>query len=302
MHENVITKIIREYLDEVYKDFRKNIDSIDQFCDLRTLTYKFGNTPDYNKPIVQQLYILKYYFAYLAEYRMIYESLLSYNFLDSDLKVFSFGAGAGIDYYGLHIANQQNNGGMIYYDGIDIIDWSYRYQYQYNNTDFDKVSFIQKDISNLPKLPRNDYNIIIFPKSIGEFDDVHIERIIKILENSKFTNKKLCFIASIMCQGVHNDYDRFNKIIQSIEKSNGFKCIGKEENDANLSKKAIVSIYPGFQYPNLIRNYLESLKDNCPIFIKNQSYCEDECYNLGKLTPILYFSYMNYVIKYLKKE
>ena len=88
-----------------------------------------GNIPDYSKPEIQQLYLLKYFPAYLIEYYEIFNDILKYKFIALPFNVLSVGTGCGIDYWGLEFAlrdHGMDSADYVYYTGIDKIPWNYR--------------------------------------------------------------------------------------------------------------------------------------------------------------------------------
>jgi hypothetical protein len=93
-------------------------------CDLKDIDFSGGHSPDYEKRAIQNLYILRYYGAYLCEYRWIYRKILDY--LEGRIvNALSVGCGCGVDLAGLYFAAQDNNFdiGKIAYIGCDINDW-----------------------------------------------------------------------------------------------------------------------------------------------------------------------------------
>ena len=58
-------------------------------CLLKDVTYLGGNIPDYSSIAVQQLYLLKYFPAYLIEYYDIYRDVLTDKFIKLPLNILS---------------------------------------------------------------------------------------------------------------------------------------------------------------------------------------------------------------------
>lgn len=62
-------------LRRVVTDFDATKAQAGRLCDCKTLTYEGGNAPNYDTPLVQQIYMLRYFPAYLAEYYLIQNSI-----------------------------------------------------------------------------------------------------------------------------------------------------------------------------------------------------------------------------------
>ena len=50
---------ITEYLEQIYEDFRDEIDKRELLCNLKKLTFEAGSLPDYNNIQIQRLYLLR---------------------------------------------------------------------------------------------------------------------------------------------------------------------------------------------------------------------------------------------------
>lgn len=52
-------------MNEIYDDFMLELDEVKYYCDLKGLRYDGNNIPDYNNPLIQKYYLLRYMPAYL---------------------------------------------------------------------------------------------------------------------------------------------------------------------------------------------------------------------------------------------
>lgn len=55
---------ITEYIEQIFEDFSEYYDEGHSMCELKELTFEAGGLPDYNGIRIQQLYLLRYAFAY----------------------------------------------------------------------------------------------------------------------------------------------------------------------------------------------------------------------------------------------
>ena len=195
-------RFIERKLRKVFRDFQQEADSVGGLCACKDLTYEGGNRPDYKSALVQQYYMLRYFPAYLAEYYLMYKHMLQERFLGESLKVISIGSGCGIDCWGLYFAICDSGGDpkRVNYTGIDIVKWKYQEILHIDNS-----YFINKDITEWTKLDENDYNVIVFPKSIGEFSDKDFNIVCDIFVNTDFSEKRICGLCSLMDIGKEGD-------------------------------------------------------------------------------------------------
>lgn len=283
---------------EIYEDFLANLRDADGLCRLKNLTYEGGNRPDYGDKFIQQYYMLRYFPAYLVEYFLMYKKLFRYNFLNSSLKVLSLGCGCGLDYWGLHFAAQNRGVSLddMVYRGVDIVKWNYRHNFNHHD-----VKILKKDISTIPKFNRKDYNIIIFPKSIGEFPDDVFDTIEQILADSQFNHQRICVLCSVMKEShtQASDIARFRRIAKILKKHHSFKCYPHKF--IKYQDRGINLLCSDFDYPNEIKAILDSLLNQCPKFILNGEACEHTCNSLNR-SPMLRAKYFNYQIARFEKS
>jgi hypothetical protein len=182
-------RFIETKMAEVIQDFKASVEEKGCLCDLKTLTYEGGKTPDYSQAFVQQYYMLRIFPAYLFEYFSIYQKILEKKLVTPPLNVISIGCGCGVDYYGLDHALRYHRkyAPGLRYTGVDVVRWKYRDKLGRD----DSVFFLKKDISEWGELDETDYNIIMFPKSIGEFPSTVFTHIKKMLRDSTFERDRI---------------------------------------------------------------------------------------------------------------
>ena len=284
---------INEYLNRIFGEFQNEIDNLDRLCDLVNVNFKDSNIPDYNYKIIQQIYLLKYFAAYLFEYYEMYNKLVNDNIIEFPFNILSIGCGCGLDYYGLDYAlriNEMNCKGYVIYNGVDIAEWNYR-----DNLNNPHCDFINIDILDWNKLNSNDYNIIIFPKSINEFKGDKIDKLLTLLKNTTHTMNRIVLMGSIRIDPKEsaNDIDCFRKIANIFTIDHNYQYVEKYNGLLTHNKKGhFRDIYDGFNYPYNIISYVNSLRTKC----KNHKTCEESCFTSFRPWPILKTDYMSYKI------
>ena len=108
------------FISQVFADFQTELGSRTYLCELRELNFNGGRAPDYSSILLQQLYLLRYFPAYLVEYYIAWRDLLWECFLPKQLNLLSIGAGNGADYTALRYAiRDAASGSCITYHGVD---------------------------------------------------------------------------------------------------------------------------------------------------------------------------------------
>jgi hypothetical protein len=292
-------KFIKNRITEAYTDFCKSAEHAQKLCELKKFTYAGTSKPDYANPMVQQYYILKYFPAYLAEYRVIYERIFSFNFLGTPLKVLSIGTGCGTDLYGLHFAATKSQLQGLIYTGIDCIKWQYQNQMGHNG-----VRFIQADIQSWSALDRDDYNIIIFPKSISEFSEKCFSYIKSLFEKTSFAANKIVLICSLMGKGKEADFRRVTAIVKIFQSMH--YTVPKDDLGQYLTSsksEGLRNICSDFIYPDNILTEFKKILHKCLTYSKTNRACEEKCEQVlkGKF-PVLKTDYIKYKILRLEKQ
>jgi len=281
-------EFVNNYLNIIFKDFKNYVNNNDRLCKLKDLTFQRGNFPKYINSI-QQFYLLKYFYAFFTEYYIMYQKLFNNDF-KPPFKILSLGAGAFIDYYSIKYLmrdrglNIKNN---LEYTGVDIVDWGYKPQ--------DKnITFIKSDISNL-KINIDNYNIFIFPKSLGELDDDALLIIKKLFEHSSLNSSQVAILGSHRWSQSNIDISIFNELVINIYYNSNYTSVLELETDKKdvYHMKEILNI----EYPNKIKNYIDKLDTKC-----NSDFCEETISCKDKLirTPMFYSRWFCNQIKILK--
>jgi hypothetical protein len=253
-----------------------------------------GSTPNYNDSLVQQLYMLRFFPAYLAEYYLMYRKMLRDGFLPQQLNVLSIGCGCGVDFRGLEFAVRDSRkyaDAQIDYTGVDIVDW----EYQFSGSD-NKSRVYHEDISQSSVLDYDDYNVLVFPKSIGEFPDAVFDAICRMFENAEFANDHIVLLCSLMDQGGFYDSQRVERMASALQK-HGFKCLDSADEYWHMPGSSGLNNYcSGFDYPDGVLATVKSLANFCPTHNEQGGPCKSDCKSRLDRWPILTARYIKYAL------
>ena len=95
---------ITQYLQDIYEDLQRYVDNDVCLCKFKELNFEAGALPDYEDINIQQLYLLRYAFAYAFEYSRMYLDVLSQMDDVNNISVISVGCGSMIYYWSLVLA------------------------------------------------------------------------------------------------------------------------------------------------------------------------------------------------------
>lgn len=247
-----------------------------EFADLYSVSY------------VQDLYLLRYMYAYAYEYREMFSRLLSEHDLPKVVNVLSIGCGNGIDYWALREALSINEIGEKYvkYTGIDEINWGEQWNkrngsYPMSPRDYEYAKYIVEGavqyIENVGTLP---YNVIVFPKCIGEFSEDEFTNICEALrtkeykfkiEEREYNTKKVHFLISLRkVNGISlTDRNRCMQLKEAME-NNHFELSDPmtAENFYMEDDLPIKERDRGFYYPPDVAESMERMSERIWEFIQ----------------------------------
>lgn len=245
-------KFLESKIKSVYDDFIN-----ESWCDLNG---KDLNTDGYNSLVYQQKYILKYYGAYFCELYEMYEDFFN-TFTGKTVNILSLGCGSGVDCEALNrVVIDLKLNITINYVGIDIVDWSYRPQ-------FDWATFKTMCVSKLKIKDIKHVHLFVFPKSLTELELNTLRLIGNLISES---NKNDCvYFLNTYVTDYANDSNRIDGIrqfgiIHGIMKNNDWKCMtSPSEYYYKTRQNWLGYSYDFFKLPDEVKPFVEKLKDSC---------------------------------------
>ena len=282
---------INAFLDSVLDDFREYVKTKRKLCNLLDAHFDGGKIPDYSQEHIQQLYLLRYAYAYAFEYKHIYMELINKYDLRHKIKVTSVGCGNLLDYWSLVYAVKENCD--ICYRGADAIDWSYKMKPRSR----DDVKVVIDDVVTLFQNEQEfSSDIYIFPKSISELSYDKVRRLAECFTKANISKEVVHFVFSLRNdQGSRErDMDK-TKIIYDRLIECGFRTKDKRLGGfSSVKDKRIREVDDDFQHPNEVVDYLKVLYAKCSDFddCPDGSACQER---LGRW-PILNCKYAEYQI------
>lgn len=298
-----MNKFMNKKMRIIFNDFIESLENEKNYCKLKGFNFRSDNLPDYNEEIIQQYYLLRFLPAYFVEYYWIYNKLLNQEFIINKYNILSIGCGCGLDLWGMEFANTLSGTNKdVRYTGLDIVEWKY----------WDRCNqeayFLSEDISTISELDEEEYNIIAFPKSIGEFDASSFLNLKKSLINTNFRQDRIVILASLRSSRIDTDKERIKDIVNIFEKDHGYKSLDNVNTHTYFAKKdngydyRINDIVNGFEYPSYIKAYMNKFYTSCQGYKHNQDKCcELACENVFNRVPITTMSQVNYQIIKLER-
>lgn len=211
-------------------------------------------------------YIARYMYAYSYEYLQMFKEFLNMVPEVEELRVASLGCGSMVDAWSLHRAIYSANRDIaVSYYGVDIVSWESKYIPQV--TTFKSLNFVNDKAGTfLIEKDKVDFDVIVFPKSIGDIseDSQDFQRLLNAL--CKNTNGRFHLITSKITYGdssLRNDESLLNRVTDRILES-GF-CLNRK-----IEKKGedipIAAGRTGYFYPVEIDvNEVKRLSGRFPI-------------------------------------
>jgi len=280
---------IEEYLENVLKDFCKYLDSEPRLCDLKNVNFNAGTIPDYTDIHVQQLYLLRYVYAYAFEYKSMYESLLQRQRYKDNISVVSIGCGTMVDYWSLVEALKERGirDCTVKYRGIDSVDWNYKFKPRSK----DDVRFIESDaIKVFEQAKQLSSDVCIFPKSISEFTHEDFETLCAGFGDKEIEKDIFYILISLRSDeySMERDISRTKKLIDAIQ-DNGYSTSDKYNSYIHYKDqtKGIITYDSQFIYPNSAIDTIKRLNEYCKQYLLLGENCYDECEKYLTRWPIL---------------
>ncbi len=289
---------INEYLDEILEDFREYAESGEELCKLKGVHFDFRKIPDYSDINVQQLYLLRYAYAYAFEYKCMYLKLRKMLPDTSHISVTSVGCGAMIDCWSLRRAFPDS---QIKYIGVDKINWHYKKHFYSCADDVgflecDLADYITGDVAELT-------DVYIFPKSISELSDEALERMCLVIGDLAVYGETVYFLVSLRADpyNLDDDMDKTRKMYHNMIRV-GFTSHDDPETSPHMEPDdKIRNLDSDFNHPSDVVDYLTCI---LPGLCTRVDTCSDsgDCVERLRRFPTLSSSLIRYQIFKFMKE
>lgn len=278
---------IEYYLTQIFDEFKDYTANADKLCKLLGVDFSGGKLPDYSDENIRQLYLLRYAFAYIFEYMVMYETLFEEYPPKDTLSVTSLGSGAMLDYEGLRRALKKSDGESVAVDyvGIDAVKWKV---YDYQTYKSDAVHLWQDNAAHyLDAFDALTSDVYIFPHSISDFSQDDFDAICNVFATKPIKNDRIHILISLRADdgSLQRDFERSVVLADALNRNGYFT-----ESDSKACKKlrefekGIKAFDNEFTYPEDAKYYLSSLFSKC----KERGACtEDYCHDTINRSPAL---------------
>ena len=288
---------ITQYLQNIYEDLQRYVDNDICLCKFKELNFEAGAIPDYEDINIQQLYLLRYAFAYAFEYSRMYMDVLSQIDGADNISVTSIGCGSMIDYWSLvhALEMKQKIDFSIRYVGIDKIDWKYKVPKRQNDEVYYSI------INAVDFFTNNDSffsDVYFFPKSISEFSDSELNAMADSFSAKNMQKNKFFVCISLREDpgSMDRDMQKTKCIIETIGK-NGFKTNWPYYNCMHFTgNQGIVSLDGSFQYPSDALDLVKYLYMKCVNYKKPKKNCRLDCKEYLSRWPVLKVNHIRYQV------
>lgn len=287
-------EFVAEKLRAICHDFVELAREKQNLDDCESMHYEATNAPNYRVAMVQLLYLLRYLPAYLAEYYQMYKTLLEKHFLIADPAVLSIGCGCGIDLWALAIAlkDVKRDPRDLRWTGIDAVEWRHS-----DDVGLEAWFLTPRSIGEFDRLPEEDYNVILFPKSIGELSEDELHKLLVAMGRTRLSQGRIAVMASMTAKWrEEEERSRLHRFSDELRQNHCYKLrrertIFSGESDA----KSVKSVHEAFCYPPSMLRTLSSLPDSlCGVAQSEGKRCAD-CRFPERTMPITTLKYFRYL-------
>lgn len=276
---------INKYLDEILNDFEQYVSSGVELCDLKQVHFDSGKVPDYTDIHSQQLYLLRYCYAYAFEYKRMYQMLERVVKLRNPLTVTSIGCGNMVDYWAL--AHSIGKKHKIFYRGVDFIDWNYKFPRRFQ----DQLEFFYQDaVEYFKSTSEMLADVYIFPKSISELSTTAVSEICDTFYDKTFCQDTVSFLFSLrtddgsLARDIAKTELFYNAMIkcgfQTEDSPTVTTSFNKEYKDLKICDRD-----HEFRHPWRVVNFLKDLHIHCVNYAGD--CCENDCESRLDRWPVL---------------
>lgn len=151
-------------------------------CSCRDFSFQRGASPDYGDSDVQSLYLSRFAAAYYGEYHWVFENEILPKLKTSSPTILSIGTGSGLDLAAMaHCLQSQQKKFTPTLIGVDRTRWD-AVQTVFPDLEARFVEADLGDAESLAILADTEFDVISFPRSLGEIYGVVRERLLGALD------------------------------------------------------------------------------------------------------------------------
>jgi len=294
---------LKSFLQEVESDFMEYVGDGHDLCYLSNLFHTEKDL-DYNDPHVQQLYLLRYMYAYALENMVMYRWALSDRGNAKGLAIDSLGCGCFVDAWSMKNAATflgYSTEGVVH-TGVDRVSWNYKFANLGSR-------FIKKDAAEyLMGRKTLDSDIYIFPRSISDFS---LESFLKIKQafETKTITKPIIYLMISQRKETRYVNNKEELVVKQVDKKRTadllrallsrdfdyFKMTCEEDYDQNQDLRDYDKL---FDYPWNTYALFDGLKWKCTSL--GTSKCLSKCPITRK--PMLKMKHLSYNVFKFERE
>ena len=273
-------KEISAILDQLIESTKQYISSLPN---LKKLNEIFRNhcigSYVYPDAFEQDIYLLRYFYAYYYEYRKIMGWICEHL---SEINVVSIGCGIGIDALALKHINSHTLK-KYRYIGIDIVNWRDAKLF----SEGDPITLYNTTIKHDTENYLKNATVLFFPRSLSDITDPDMENIEKWIKECLCLEENICIAASFIYRGNVNNgkpagkqYDRYSKIIKLFENKDydvdGTKFLEliKKDDEGDKIWDVDDEVFKKFKPNNLIKFVYDKIPNNCKHYNNNKVHCD----------------------------
>ncbi len=298
---DVLTNHLYKVLGYAKNRIADHINTAGKCCKLKECKFSAAEMPDYNDRDIQYLYMIRYYVAYLCEYRYIYREILNF-LMGSEASVLSLGAGCLLDLDGLHYAmfDTRTPKGVVDYTGIDIAEWEFKVKVQGIRNMAFNINVSELESSHLNK------NVLMFSKSVIDIDERDFNILVKRMNQHNYRHRNLV-LASVLSPRENEYYmdackSRFRRVAE-VFRSKGYTSDDTVDINSPFYGEQVywAHIFEGARNPQFIVEYSKELSSLCPINQKNGHTCKTDCVSKLNRFPVMKADNFRYQILRMKR-
>lgn len=281
------------YLNKIYTDFENEVNKMDSLCALTSLNYQTQSVPGYTDLRVQQLYLLKYAYAYTYEYYLMYNKAVRDLDISRKLSVVSLGCGAMTDYMAL-VSLKDSLPLEVAYTGVDTVDWGYKPE----ASGQDQVTLYMGATAGTYFGSREelDADIYMFPKSISELSMEEVAFIADCFRFKRNKKERFALCVSLRNSPARRQEDlRKTDMLQSAVLAGGYRQGAENQNYYTVPEGAGIKKYErDYSYPRKALDTLKELGSRCRA--KHLCRCQSQCMEGLNRYPVLKTREICYII------